>query len=690
MLGEAFTASLDAALASWAEEHWGCHPRGMTGARLADAWSMLAKLATHLDEAEETARVLRQRFPEAAEYLEPLSTGPSRDPYGRYLGALAAHQTDRSLASFWWRLCDLPQGLPIYRARWALEGLRGLPAPEDELEDGFRPEAVRGLARLANALRVRLRQGELGEKQAKTEFLTLGHLNLAALPFPERWRQILAREVPQQSDGGKWLRLLVPNLRKAARDTGMLSWSDRAKEIAHALERGSNTALHNAERLLQDQRAYASSHGDSEFLVQSLCNFAKSVWERRSGQAIEWAEEALRWEPYDPYTWGTLTKALVFAERWSDALGVGWQALGRFPEDAVVHTTLADTLHRARFLDEAEALYRESAERFPDNAVPWAGLAEVLRSAERLDEALKVYEHAARSFPTDDYARDGLQRIKRHFQEHRAQYLTAAEIAEPSVPYGEPERQAGATGRFSRTAEARLLRRAARRAEQEARRSAAERHRRRALCLLEALLTEQPQEPGALTEKAILLLESGQIPDARGLLEDHLLQLAAAPGLLCALARTEREQAAAQHRRLESAAVEELLSATHRLRSLSSVFEPLVALQEGRAYLALTDGDLRRQRAGSAFDRLHRWVEANAPAKEGFIGWWARQMREHALHPVAGREKVREEDVDGLEIWQRDHARQLDTFEEDFSNRHIALRLEPKLPGELRAERGSA
>eukprot|EP00825_Cyclidium_porcatum_P032182 TRINITY_DN34342_c0_g1_i1.p1 TRINITY_DN34342_c0_g1~~TRINITY_DN34342_c0_g1_i1.p1 ORF type:complete len:128 (-),score=12.54 TRINITY_DN34342_c0_g1_i1:11-394(-) len=48
-------------------------------------------------------------------FLGSFSTAPAADPLGLYLAVIAEFQgDDRSLAGFWHRLCDLPDGAPFY------------------------------------------------------------------------------------------------------------------------------------------------------------------------------------------------------------------------------------------------------------------------------------------------------------------------------------------------------------------------------------------------------------------------------------------------------------------------------------------------------------------------------------------------------------------------------------------------
>lgn len=214
--GADFVPRLDAALAAWVEQTWG---RGLvdlsTNQRmaLALAWCRLANVVAAMPALDGTVRTLRQRFEQRESYLGPLSTGPTRDPLGRYLLALARHQTDRALWPEWQRLCGLPGDLPYYYGAYGIAGLYGLP-PANVI---FRLDVADGLVELFEALARRVDTGRLGEAPATKEALSLGRLSVAASSQPEVWRSVWASVLtdlrPTTSQRAvDWLDELTPGL----------------------------------------------------------------------------------------------------------------------------------------------------------------------------------------------------------------------------------------------------------------------------------------------------------------------------------------------------------------------------------------------------------------------------------------------------------------------------------------------
>ena len=129
---DAFRERVDGALVRWIKSHWG-RLDYLRPASLADTWQCAANVvAFAAPRLSGAARELRRHFGERQSFLGVLSVAPSRDPLGRYLAALAANQNDEALASYWDWMCDLPQGLPLYHARYALEGVAGLPTDATE------------------------------------------------------------------------------------------------------------------------------------------------------------------------------------------------------------------------------------------------------------------------------------------------------------------------------------------------------------------------------------------------------------------------------------------------------------------------------------------------------------------------------------------------------------------------------
>jgi hypothetical protein len=209
-----FVQRLDQALAQWIISHWGQKIRNSAIAT-AMAWIRLTEVVANIEALQEAPRILRSYFDDRQAYLGPLSEGPSRDPLGMYLYAVARHQQDRSLLPIWWQYCDLAPGIPWYHGLYGIWGLRRLP-PATEEERGRFPERVAiGLARLAIGLYRRSLDQSLSLEEAKAEFQRVAHLTLAAYPFPGRWRECWSTYISFIEDDFepvKWMRELVPGL----------------------------------------------------------------------------------------------------------------------------------------------------------------------------------------------------------------------------------------------------------------------------------------------------------------------------------------------------------------------------------------------------------------------------------------------------------------------------------------------
>jgi len=792
LLGGDFLDQLDDALALWVDQTWGTFPESRSAAALADAWSTVVRTATYTAGLgadsrglQRTGRTLRRCFGDAGAYLGPLSTGPSRDPFGRYLGAVASYQEDRSLAAFWWHLCDLPDSVPFYRARHAIEGLEGLPPRPGEDPGSFPTDVVRGLVRLAHGFEGQVRRGLLSSNRARREFLAIGRLSRAAFPFPERWRETLSQVLPGEEEAAaSWLTELVPGVTSGRVSGPSLDWADRATQIARDLKGRAAASLSAAEALLQEQRQYAHQTGESYFLARSLCNFASSIRAPQPECAVAWAEEAMLWEPWNAYSWTTLTVALAANGRLADALQVAWQAVERFPENVVARSSLADALKaQGRLRDaelacrdtleqfpddvvtraglanileaqgqlqdaersyrvtleqspenavvrnslahvlkaqgrlrDAELAYRGTLEQFPDDAVAGTGLANVLRAQGRLREASEEFRAVLEKHPRDPYARDGLERALREIGDSAVTATqdreggdiegdgrviprklgvvpTPATEPRPGEPHerlaeeseaAEASKAAGTppARREEIVGEARMLRRWAYREQvkEGGATASVEDLRRRASALLEEAIRHHPGDPRPLAEKALLLIDEGRGGEARELLCHSLPHLPSALDLKAARARAERDRASREALRLDSDGAEEVVGAARTLGHLSQACRPLALLQEGRAYLALQDGQARADQATGAFRRLDDWIGQHQ-AGEGFTAWWAEKVRRYALDPVPPDRAPEPGDLPAIEAWQRSHAVELDRFEEDFSSRLTLQDRTPTLPG---------
>jgi tetratricopeptide (TPR) repeat protein len=436
-----FIGQLDEALVAWIEENWGIFPPGVSAARLADAWSRLANVVTYVEDLPRAAQALRDRFDDREDFLGPLSVGPSRDPLGRYLMAVAEHQEDRRLSPFWWRLCDLQDGVPFYHAPYAIAGLLGLPPLDESQAGGFREQAAWGVVRLAEALHQRIEKREVQPARARDEWLWTARRAMARLPFLGLWREIFKEAIHR---GGlpetcwAWLELVTPDLtgeggkrssrRRLPEAFAVRSWRERGQSIALALRGNRSQALVQAKDLLREEEQYALLYGDSGNLVRSLTSFTSAVWDRDPELAVQWAEMALSWEPWNVYSWSTLTQARWKAQGLAAALPLAWETEERFPENAAARSGLAEILKESGRLAEAEAIYRQAIEDFPTNSFVRNGLAELLKETGRLAEAEAIYRQAIMDFPNNAVARTGLAEILKetgHLAEAEAVYRQA-------------------------------------------------------------------------------------------------------------------------------------------------------------------------------------------------------------------------------------------------------------------------
>ena len=413
---ENFAPRLDSAFAAWIEKNWGRFEQ--SAASRVSAWTCLASVIEFSARLPQNSRLagaaaaLRARFPQRERFLGSFSTAPAADPLGFYLAAVAEFQgDDRSLAGFWQRLCDLPDGVPFYHARYAILGLRRLKA-ENTWENGsLRAGVVLGALRLATAFDRLVRERGLAEQVAKSTFRRVAVQLAAAYPNSPGWRDhglAHALEMPRLPQ--KWALDAIRPLADAVRQEQASAnpsharprpsvqpdpaWADRVEALATELHHGRTSSLPEIERLLDEQRRYAEATGETFFVVRSLCNFASRILQLRPDIAGRWAEEARCLEPHNGFTWTTIRDVLLKQKNVLCALRFGWVAWKRFPENVVARTGLAEVLKAAERYPEATEVYRQTIERFPENVVARGGLADTLHRACRWDDAETTYRES--------------------------------------------------------------------------------------------------------------------------------------------------------------------------------------------------------------------------------------------------------------------------------------------------------
>ena len=418
--------ALDEACARWIGRSWGTPVlKASTGssAVTARAWCRVADLVASEPRLNRAAKELRELFLNDSRFLRALSEGRARDPEGRCWLALARHQDDRELLDEWWRLCGLPPDVPWHHGSYGILGLRGLAAEHEHLEGTFPTEVAEGLARLAVALAGREREGWLSKKAAQEEFSRTARMTMAAYPWPERWlsfwRHSLAAHRIRLEMAQKWVRSLFPRKLEAEATRRVQGrspyltlpdpgWRKQAEGIARELAAASPEAIERAKELLEVEESFARQTGDSFPVVRSATTFASRIRKQRPELALEWAQLARDYEPWDAFAWTTSSAALTALGRPREAIHVGLGAVERFPQDVVARTGLGEALKAANRPAEAVDVFRDTVERFPDNVVARTGLGEALKAANRPAEAVEVFRDTVERFPQDVVARNGL------------------------------------------------------------------------------------------------------------------------------------------------------------------------------------------------------------------------------------------------------------------------------------------
>lgn len=447
---EDFESHVDAALSEWIASRWQRTPaRRAEAKRLARAWLTAFDLVSFFDFFESSAEQLLKRVDEREGYLWPLSSGPSRDPVGRFLLAIADYQEDRSLARMWWNLCDVPPDVPYYHSQYVLAGIRGLPAYGADRSGGLRQDVVQAVIRCATALSRAVDEGRVSERTAAEEFKNVAAITIAAFPFPQRWERTLRGQTDDVPERVRtWLGRVSPAPTKprrrarravAPRAEGEVAavmprstWAASAVEARHLLTQRNRRGRSLADTLLTEQRSYAEQTGDASGLARSLCGFASAIWDYEASTASGWANEARLWAPWDPYTWNTLTRALMLDNKSEKSISVGWQTIERFPDNEVAWNDLGAALDKANRFLEAEEVYWQSIERFPDRPYGWRGLGDVLRNQGEFRRAEDIYKRALEErFADNAFIHDGLANVLKavgRYDESVAHYKRAIEL----------------------------------------------------------------------------------------------------------------------------------------------------------------------------------------------------------------------------------------------------------------------
>ena len=361
-----FSTRLDTALEEWIEHEWGKLDKPAPS--LISAWTRVCRVIEFSAKLREESRLERSgaaltaRFPLSG-CLGTFSSAPSADPLGFYFGAIAEFQYDRLLAGFWHRLCELPTGVPHYHARFAILGLRGLPAVNKWEEGSLRADVVVGLIRMAEALDRLARERELQEPIARATIRRVAAQTAAAYPDSPRWAEHGLEHLANMAERAReWLLEVVPPLAKAwkqktrattTRVTGTPAlrpnpnWTARSRTLRPHILRGEVKALPQLLDLLQEERLFTEIAGDAYDLVHTLRSHAVAIVRHKAEYAVRWAVEALSWAPDDPRSWNQIAQIMLHRGDSKSALTYAWIAWKRFPENVVARNGLAEVLKAA-------------------------------------------------------------------------------------------------------------------------------------------------------------------------------------------------------------------------------------------------------------------------------------------------------------------------------------------------------
>ena len=699
---------------------------------LAVAWSRVANLIAFEPRLVQAGKKLRSFFPEQRSFLSALSEGRARDPEGRAWLAVARHQEDRTLLSDWWRLSNLAPDVPWYHGIYGIQGLRGMPAENASREGAFPMEVAEGLARLASGLAERVREGWLGLSTAREEFLRTARLTMSAYPagrWTSFWRHTLQQNRLKEEEGEAqfWIQALFPQSLKNFKESTNQSfqrrwaepdpaWRQAIQRILIGLRQRDFGVIEDARRLLQEQARFSESTGNTHFVVRSACNFASRVRSYRPDLALEWAQLARRFDPWNAFAWATVAASLLSLERLPEAREVAIGAVQRFPQDPVARTTLGEILKAQRHYFEAEAVYRETVSRFPEDVVARNGLAEVLKEQGRYSEAEAVYRETVSRFPEGVVARNGLAEV---FKE-QGRYSEAESIYRETLhlfPNAEDARS-GLEGVLrarhegqevkGRPADAEfvlsdmeetgkcpgdltdllgsedieillhdvyLLRRWVAQTDPSLLPSDPGTLREMARQRLRALLASRTSSSELVGELGLLGLDIRGVEEVLTLLRQAAKRYPGSARVNYTLARAERE-AAAGRRHLDPKDPKAPVIPWQRLGRLDERLVPLQFLGEARTWLVQVDGSFLAEQARSSLGKLAYQLQNLKPSRsdegdsEGrsrdFVSWWTGEIR---LHVFGGEPLAGYDDITDLGSIQRNFDQNtllLDRLEEDW------------------------
>ncbi len=334
-------------------------------------------------------------------WLTPLTTSSARDVRLEYWRVLAVCPLNTSLLPHWvqWVRESGNSSNFQFPARFgsvALRALRALPNGED---NRFNLRVIL-LALVWKAI-----DQHVDHKRRDTAFEELSGTwkEIRAL-YPRSndfWaffeNEVLA-SVPGSKEQHKWLRsclnlgapsseAVMPETDKRTTISVVLPSLDETHKVVSAIQLESSTAsFEKVAKHLRGHFDYASSTGDSYFLIRTLSNVG-TKWLRGKNlpdaalRTLErMAVEGIEWDPANSYVWSLWINCLLKLGHFSVAESVMWDMRRRFPDQAHCRVELARLLMygpEKRFR-ESELLLREVISRERTNDPGRVELARLL------------------------------------------------------------------------------------------------------------------------------------------------------------------------------------------------------------------------------------------------------------------------------------------------------------------------
>jgi tetratricopeptide (TPR) repeat protein len=665
---DAFVVGLDAALAEWIAD-----PPDHRVRTKRRAFGSACRIITQIPSLSRSAAALAGWLQPADRLCDVLGIDPIDQVFEDALIAVATAQSDRSALPLWRSLAHLDGDTPSSRGRIGILGMATAPPQDPSKPDGFRAEVADAVVSLSQELLRRVDASQMSEQMAQGDFsLALGE-GLKSAPYPELWTAAITRAVSDPR-AWRWFATRLDGIPEPKEDR-------------------------TASPTRQPRRSNSLNDADE------LRERAKVLWNSDAARAATLSEHALLLDPWNVYSWTIHLRSLLKARGAEAAVPLAWEAVERFPHNAVCWQELGIVLRDSQRFALAEEIWRGTRERFRDREPTLGSLAALLvdrqlgaeavglleaemgpqpsrktlesygnalRLCGRFGEAERLYRPLVDADKADPYEWGGLLRVLRdsgreeeakelaakarqRFPNHR--YIQTFSLDSPP-PTVEPDRSW--SDPLAPAHEAATLRRRVRRL-QTHEGSTARRDE------LRSFIAEHVTDPvPAAVERSLLESDTGDPERAADDARRSLNDLGLSAPLLYVSGRTARAAAAARNQRYSNEAYGHLCEPWMEIRDRAGSARPLAVLGMVRAAYALNDGavlDGVREKALKRLDDVTtRYAEAEPD--DGFHSWWRRRLGEQMG-------EIGLTDARMVPEISRGHDRQIDALEEDYVRRMV-------------------